>query len=201
MNESPFVTLAGVAQFREDIKGSIFLAYAQRADTLAQVNDYLHQIVSRHSDASHLCWAYKIGNNYRFSDGGEPSGTAGQPILRAIEGQGLDHTVVGVIRYFGGTLLGAGGLMRAYGHSAAEALRVADRIEVLPRVALIIETPYEHTGVLYRLMDAYETTDRVEEYDAHCLRVQVRIQQSQVDNFTSKLRNGTRGQSSVAVAA
>ena len=90
--------------------------------------------------------------------------------------------------------------MRAYGHAAAEALRLADRIEVLPRVALIIETSYEHTGVLYRLLDAYETTDRVEEYDAQCLRVQVRILQSQVDNFTTQLQNGTRGQSSVAVA-
>lgn len=198
MDDQAFVTLADSAAFREDSKGSVFLAHAQRVDQLTQVNGFLRGLLTQHAEASHLCWAYKIDKAYRFSDGGEPSGTAGQPILRAIEGQGLDHTVVGVIRYFGGTLLGAGGLMRAYGHVAAEALRQAARVEVLPRVRLAIQAPYEHTGALYRLLDAFDAEERAENYAADGLRIQVQILRHQADSFIRQLQNSTRGQATVA---
>lgn len=90
----------------------------------------------RYPDASCLAWAWRIDSGCRLSDGGEPTGTAGQPIYRAIEGQGLDHLVVGVIRYFGGTLLGAGGLMRAHGGTAGGALCRARRREEWPCVKI-----------------------------------------------------------------
>jgi putative IMPACT (imprinted ancient) family translation regulator len=97
----PFLTLAAPGQHREEVKDSVFLAYAGRADSQDEAFAFLREVLGRHTDASHLCWAYRIGDGYRYSDGGEPTGTAGQPILRTIEGQGLDHVVVGVIRYFG----------------------------------------------------------------------------------------------------
>jgi putative IMPACT (imprinted ancient) family translation regulator len=77
--------------------------------------------------ASHNCFAYKIGAEFRSTDDGEPGGTAGRPILRAIETEGLDHVCVLIIRYFGGTKLGAGGLVRAYGGAARECLRASER--------------------------------------------------------------------------
>ncbi len=77
--------------------------------------------------ATHNCWAYRIGQDYRFNDDGEPGGTAGRPILQAIEGQGVDRVVVVVTRWYGGIKLGAGGLARAYGGTAAECLRLAER--------------------------------------------------------------------------
>jgi len=79
--------------------------------------------------------------------------TAGQPILRAIEGQDLDHVVVGVIRYWGGIKLGAGGLMRAYGGTAAEALRTAERQVESPRVGVVVEAGFEHISALYHALD------------------------------------------------
>ncbi|MGU7895871.1 IMPACT family protein, partial [Escherichia coli] len=82
----------------------------------------------REPQATHNCYAYKLGNLYRFFDDGEPTGTAGKPILHAIEAQGLDRVVVLVVRYFGGIKLGAGGLVRAYGGVAAEALRRASTV-------------------------------------------------------------------------
>ena len=79
---------------------------------------------ARYPDATHHCWAYRIGPAYRFGDDGEPGGTAGAPILRAIEGQGVDRVMVVVVRFYGGVKLGTGGLARAYGGTAAECLRM-----------------------------------------------------------------------------
>lgn len=84
--------------------------------------------------ANHNCWAWRIGQAYRFSDDGEPSGTAGKPMLQAIDGQALDRVVVVVTRWFGGILLGSGGLMRAYGGTAAACLRAAAKTEIIPRI-------------------------------------------------------------------
>jgi putative IMPACT (imprinted ancient) family translation regulator len=80
-----------------------------------------------HTDATHNCWAWRCGNAYRSSDDGEPGGSAGRPILQAIDAQGLDYVVVRVARWFGGSKLGVGGLLRAYGGCAAECLRTAPR--------------------------------------------------------------------------
>ncbi|MFC6616804.1 IMPACT family protein [Deinococcus radiophilus] len=86
---------------------------------------YLAELRAKYPDATHHCWAYRIGELYRFNDDGEPGGTAGAPILRAIEGQGVQHVMVIVVRYYGGVKLGTGGLVRAYGGAAAECLRTA----------------------------------------------------------------------------
>ncbi|AJY46827.1 hypothetical protein TM49_15950 [Martelella endophytica] len=83
------------------------------------------------ADASHNCWAWRIGTQYRFSDDGEPGGTAGKPILQAIEGQEVDRCAVLVSRWFGGIKLGTGGLVRAYGGTAAECLRLAEKAPVI----------------------------------------------------------------------
>src|SRR5690606_12577917 len=81
--------------------------------------------------ANHNCWAYRLGNEYRFNDDGEPGGTAGKPILQAIEGQGCDRVVVVVTRWFGAVKLGPGGLRRASGGCAAQCLRGAPRTEIV----------------------------------------------------------------------
>jgi uncharacterized YigZ family protein len=191
---SAFLTLTDIAQHQEVVKDSAFIAYAGRADGPDEAMRFLRAVLERHADASHLCWAYKIGPRYRFSDGGEPGGTAGQPILRAIEGQGLDHVVVGVIRYFGGTKLGAGGLMRAYGGVAAEALRTAPRKEETPRETLSVEVAFEHLGALYRLLESHGALDRAEDYRESGVSVRFTLPQADVARFLSTLRDATRGQ-------
>ncbi|MEJ5081104.1 MULTISPECIES: IMPACT family protein [unclassified Ochrobactrum] len=123
-------TISRIETITQEIKKSRFLGVAAPVANEQAAKDFL----AEHSDlaANHNCWAWRIGQNYRFSDDGEPSGTAGKPILQAIDGQQLDNIAVVVTRWFGGILLGSGGLMRAYGGTAAMCLRQAEKTEVIP---------------------------------------------------------------------
>ncbi|MDH4986715.1 IMPACT family protein [Aminobacter anthyllidis] len=125
-------TLAQPETFAQDIKKSRFLAVAGPVADEAAAKAF----IAAHSDASanHNCWAWRVGQGYRFSDDGEPSGTAGKPILQALDGQSLDHVAVVVTRWFGGILLGSGGLVRAYGGTAAACLRAAAKTEIVVSV-------------------------------------------------------------------
>jgi len=122
-------TIAQPETFAQDIKRSRFLAAAGPVADEAAAKAF----IAAHSDAgaNHNCWAWRIGQSYRFSDDGEPSGTAGKPILQAIDGQNLDNVAIVVTRWFGGILLGSGGLVRAYGGTAAACLRQAAKTEIV----------------------------------------------------------------------
>lgn len=126
-------SLSQPSTFEQSIKKSRFravaIAIADEDDARAQLT------VLCDVAATHNCWAWRLGQVYRFSDDGEPSGTGGKPILQAIDGQAFDRVLVVVTRWFGGVLLGTGGLVRAYGGTASACLRVAERIEVLPMVS------------------------------------------------------------------
>jgi uncharacterized YigZ family protein len=121
-------TLAGLARHEAEIRKSRFLALAAPIRSTDEAQAFLE--AHREPQATHNCWAWRLGGQYRFQDDGEPGGTAGRPILQAIEAQGCDRVVVLVIRWFGGIKLGTGGLVRAYGGTAAECLRLAQRIEL-----------------------------------------------------------------------
>lgn len=122
-------TLTQLETFSQDVKKSRFLAAAGPVSDEAAAKAF----IAAHSDAgaNHNCWAWRTGQNYRFSDDGEPSGTAGKPILQALDGQSLDNVAVVVTRWFGGILLGSGGLVRAYGGTAAACLRSAAKMAIV----------------------------------------------------------------------
>ena len=126
-------TLLGPCEYREEIRKSRFLALAAPVNSAAEAQAF----IDSHRDlaASHNCWAWKVGNQYRFNDDGEPGGTAGRPILAAIEGQGCDQVVVLVIRWYGGIQLGTGGLARAYGGSAAKCLQGGQALQLVQRLS------------------------------------------------------------------
>lgn len=125
-------TLERTETFSQDIKKSRFVAHA----TPVASEDEARSFIAAVSDpsANHNCWAWRVGQAYRFSDDGEPSGTAGKPMLQAIDGQALDRVAVVVTRWFGGILLGSGGLMRAYGGTAAACLKAAAKSEIVQRI-------------------------------------------------------------------
>ena len=129
-------TLQRIETSTQEIKKSRFLAIAGPIDDETSAKAFL----TAHSDptANHNCWAWRIGQTYRFNDDGEPSGTAGKPILAAIDGQSLDRVAVVVTRWFGGVLLGSGGLIRAYGGTAALCLRAAEKVELVDRLTATI---------------------------------------------------------------
>ena len=127
-------TLTGLCEYREEIRKSRFITLAAPITSAQQAHDFIEQ----HSDlnATHNCWAWKLGAQYRSSDDGEPGGTAGRPILSAIEAQDCDQVVVLVIRWYGGIQLGTGGLARAYGGGANKCLQNAEKRPLINRVAL-----------------------------------------------------------------
>lgn len=132
--------------FRQDIKKSRFLAVAAPVSSEEGAKEFL----AAHSDAAanHNCWAWRVGQNYRFSDDGEPSGTAGKSILQAIDGQSLDNIAVVVTRWFGGILLGSGGLMRAYGGTAAACLRAALKIPIVMTVEATVACAFSDLAII-----------------------------------------------------
>lgn len=189
----PFLTLAAPHEHREVVQNSEFLAFAERAQTPAQAQAALAGLRARFPDATHHCWAYQIGALYRFSDDGEPGGTAGAPILRAIQGQGLDEVVVVVVRFYGGVKLGAGGLVRAYGGAAAECLRLAPRLEVRPRHTWRAHVPFEHLGAFYHLLTRFDAGRGPEGYGAAGAEFELSLLVSDEEPFASALRDATRG--------
>lgn len=129
MTEKPMFTIFSRHESEKIIEKSRFIVYSAHAENEAEARAFLAEIKKKHSLATHCCFAFvadKAGNLQRFSDDGEPQGTAGIPILEVIKNKGLVETAVAVVRYFGGIKLGAGGLVRAYSSSAAENLAGAD---------------------------------------------------------------------------
>ncbi|CAN0858339.1 IMPACT family member in pol 5'region (Fragment) [Linum grandiflorum] len=145
-NAGAFTTLKERVTFEKEIKKSKFIAISGSVSNEQSAFAFLNQV--RDPRATHNCWAYKVGDQFRSNDDGEPSGTAGKPIQSAIESSGIDRVMVVVIRHFGGIKLGTGGLVRAYGGVAAECLRNAPTQLVKSKVPLGIEVPFELLGIL-----------------------------------------------------
>ncbi|HEV2846885.1 MAG TPA: YigZ family protein, partial [Thermoanaerobaculia bacterium] len=140
------------AEIRE--KGSRFLAVAGPAADEAAARELLASLEREFSDATHQCWAWRLGEppRERSADAGEPAGTAGMPILQVLRGAGLSAVMAVVVRWFGGTKLGKGGLARAYAAAAREALQALPVIHRVPTVWLTLEVPYEKVGAVKRLI-------------------------------------------------
>jgi uncharacterized YigZ family protein len=151
-------TVAAPSEFRQKIDRSEFLGIAFHVETDDAFFAELAALTKRHYDATHLCWAFRLFANgetrSRSADAGEPSGTAGKPILSAIEGADLYDTAVVVMRWYGGVKLGTGGLSRAYRETAAEALRIAAIEDRYVYQRFRIAVPFDQLGVVYRLIDA-----------------------------------------------
>lgn len=113
-----------------EIKKSRFITYLHRTDSEEEAKEFLRLVKKEHPDASHHCTAMIIGNTVRSSDDGEPAGTAGHPMLDVLAGSHMEDILAVVVRYFGGTLLGKGGLVRAYSSSVQEALQNAQLVEI-----------------------------------------------------------------------
>ncbi|HEX9944600.1 MAG TPA: YigZ family protein [Thermoanaerobaculia bacterium] len=149
-------------------KGSRFLAVIGPAADEAAAKAALAALEREHPDATHHCWAWRLGSppRERSSDAGEPAGTAGMPILQVLRGAGLSDAVTVVVRWFGGTRLGKGGLMRAYAAAAREALAGLPVAARVPSARLAVEVPYEKVGAVKRLLRLPEVELESEEYGA-----------------------------------
>ena len=190
------ITLAAPARIEQEVKRSRFIASARRADGAEAA--LAHLAALRDPEASHNCWAYRIGDAYRSSDDGEPGGTAGRPILAAIDAQGIDHALVVVARFFGGVKLGAGGLARAYGGAAASCLREAPKLEVLPMARLVVRAPFEAVGSIYPLFERLVAHRIDERFTESGVEIDLEIEASRREELARALADATRGRAEIA---
>jgi len=186
-------TLAAPCDFQETIRKSRFLAKAAPVSSPEDAQAFI-QAVSDPS-ATHNCWAWKIGSQYRFSDDGEPGGTAGRPMLTAIEGQDCDQVAVVVIRWFGGIQLGTGGLARAYGGSAAKCLQAGNRVEVVARVRCSCHCRFAELALLKARLHEYEALIESEAFDAEGAELQLALPAAQQPRLQQLLADISRGRS------
>ena len=142
-----------------EIKNSKFISIIIKIND-KNINSYLEDIKIKYPKATHYCYAYIYNNDKRSSDDGEPSGTAGMPILNVLEKENLNNVLVVVVRYFGGIKLGAGGLVRAYTKSVTEALKKADYIELMEGHKVLIEFNYNDEKQINYILGDSQVIDK-----------------------------------------
>ena len=183
-------TLATATTSRLEVKHSRFIAHAAPVEHPEQALAFIARVSD--PNATHNCWAYRIGAEYRSSDDGEPAGTAGRPILAAIEGQGYDQVVAVVTRWFGGIKLGAGGLVRAYGGAAAECLRLAQRKPLLAMAELRLSCSFDDLGIVHAALHGHHAHKLGENFHETGVDLQLRLPAMQVQALKTQLRDATR---------
>ena len=184
-------TLAIPTELTEEIKKSRFIVNAAPVTSADQAAQFIDTISD--PNATHNCWAWKIGQQYRFNDDGEPTSTAGRPILSAIEGQDCDQVVVVVTRYFGGVKLGTGGLIRAYGGSTSHCLQQATLIELIARITLQFHCYYNEWPIIENRLKELDVIIENQEFDAEGVKVSIAITKDNSLILSKNISDITRG--------
>jgi uncharacterized YigZ family protein len=193
LQESDFyLTIAEPKIHEIKVEKSRFIGHTFSAKTVEEAQAHLESVRLEHYNANHNCWAFNIGGDgltYRYSDDGEPHGTAGKHILFEIKSAKLTDIIVIVTRYFGGKKLGKGGLGKAYGSSAKEVINITDTQKVILTVPIEVFCGYEDISVIKRLLSDY-ALEYDEEY-ADSIRITAHIPKSYVDSFTAQVTETT----------
>lgn len=182
-----------------NIQKSRFIGYVKRAETEEEAIAFIQEIKKLHHDATHNCSAYMIGAHdqiQKANDDGEPSGTAGVPMLEVLKKQKLKDTVVVVTRYFGGIKLGAGGLISAYGKATSEAIKATGVVERILTVGFSITVDYTLLGMLENELRQSEHILQTINY-ADTVEFIVYVQTSEVETFKNWIINLTSDQASI----
>ena len=177
------------------VKGSRFIASVLACRTADDVRRQISEIKKKEYNATHHCWAYRLGiagDTFRYGDDGEPSGTAGLPIYRQIEGHDFTDTLVVVTRYYGGTKLGTGGLARAYGDAAAAALDACTVVVETVRDRVSIRFAYADTSPAMHTIDGFDISIEASRYDEET-ELDLAIRRSQVSEFEAALIQNMAG--------
>ena len=191
----PF-TITRLICYEEDIKKSRFQALAMPVENEQAVKDFLEE--NRDLSTTHQCWAWKIGHNVRFNDDGEPSGTAGRPILATIEGNELTNVLVLINRWYGGIKLGTGGLVRAYGGTAGQCLLLAEKIELIEKKKVSFQCQFNEWAIFQYELNQLQI-EYTEEYTAEGVRVIALVQVHQIQPLAMKIQDVTRGREQLKI--
>jgi len=201
MEKDFFYTIRKNSVCEIKIKGSRFIGHVFKAESRDEAESYIEDIRKEHHSATHNCFAYRVGNGdssvFRFSDDGEPSGTAGRPILEIVDSKELTNVVLIVTRYFGGTKLGTGGLIRAYGGCAAQALEIAGLEKKFIFQKVSIKFPYELTGSVMGIISQTECRVNKTNYGSDTEMI-LEVRMSLVDQFIKRVNDDCSGKVTIS---
>ena len=205
MTAERYLIPAAIHRVEEEIKRSRFITTVAYTPTLAEARDFIAAMRAEFADASHNCWAHVIGppgstGQAGMSDDGEPHGTAGRPMLTVLLHAGIGDVTAVVTRYFGGTLLGTGGLVKAYSGGVQLALATLPTVERVPSATLDLVVDYAAITPLQRMLPAYEATIVSQEFGVDA-GYRIKLPLEQVDAFQAALIELTNGQAIIEVAA
>ncbi|WP_047688042.1 YigZ family protein [Vibrio sp. ZOR0018] len=193
MNEQPYLIPALPTQFEEEIKKSLFITYLAHTPSVDAAKAFIAQIKIKHSDARHNCWGFVAGRPedsmlWGFSDDGEPSGTAGKPILAQLAGSSVGELTAVVTRYYGGIRLGTGGLVKAYGGGVQQALKQLQTIEKKITTKLSLTLDYGFVPIAQSIIAQYEALEVEADYKEQ-VKFLVEIELRHLDAFTQTIIN------------
>ena len=193
MNVQPYFIPAAPVQFEEEIKKSHFITYLAHTPGIEAAKAFVEQIKTQHSGARHNCWAFVAGRPqdsllWGFSDDGEPSGTAGKPILAQLSGSGVGEMTAVVTRYYGGIRLGTGGLVKAYGGGVQQALKLLQTIEKKITTKLNLTLDYGLVALAQSVMSQFDAVEVQSQY-SESVHLVVELEVLNVDAFTQSLIN------------
>lgn len=201
MSKSGYTVLAESVEAAIVEKNSDFLAYlhpiTSRADAIALIDSYRQ----KYPDATHVCWAYILGDTRQpltqaFNDDGEPSGTAGKPMLHVLTEREVGNSLAVVVRYFGGVKLGAGGLVRAYSSAVSTAVNNAKLVIVTPRIEIEVVIDFPREAKIRHLVNHYEGEIIEANYGVSVALV-VRLEEARVEQFSQQVINETAGTATI----
>ncbi len=193
MNDRPYLVPAQPTQFEEEIKKSVFITYLAHTPSVEAAKAFVEQIKVKHADARHNCWGFVAGRpedsmKWGFSDDGEPSGTAGKPILAQLSGSGVGEITAVVTRYSGGIKLGTGGLVKAYGGGVQQALRLLQTIEKKITTKLRLQLDYAFMPVAQSLIAQFKAQEVQADY-SDTISLVIEIERLLVADFTQSIIN------------
>ncbi len=188
--EDSYQTIAAAAEAAMRERSSKFLAYIYPVRTEEEIREHLDTLRKRYFDATHHCYAWRLGphgEQFRANDDGEPSGTAGKPILGQLLSASLTYCLVVVVRYFGGTKLGVPGLIAAYKEAAADAIAAAEVISLTVDRTITIDFPYVAMNDVMRVVKEMQPAIRRQEFDNLCT-MELSIRESRAEELITRLR-------------
>ena len=193
------VTVDNFSEFTFKEKGSTFIGQVYHCETEKEATETLASVKKKYYDATHHCYAYRfLDLKFKYSDDGEPSGTAGLRILNAIDHFKLFNVIVIVIRYYGGTKLGVGPLGKAYYNSALTVLEKADKIIKTLYQQILIESSFDYVSYIHKAIANHHATIVSSDYSEKVI-FECGIKPSQLNDFTSKLTDISRGKITIRV--
>jgi uncharacterized YigZ family protein len=196
----PTYTLASAVSAEIDVRKSRFIALAIPVPDRDAAMRELDRLRAEHPTATHVCWALLAGGQSGMSDDGEPSGTAGRPILEVLRHHEVDGVLAAVVRYYGGIKLGAGGLVRAYTDAIATAMQSAERVERIERGLMDVDIDYADEARVRRWIEQHDA-ELVESAYAMTVRLVVRMPAAARESAAAELRDLTNGRAIIEVHA